>query len=87
MPVIVRDADTPYQWHIEAAAVADIANHEKVLPDHFITDDGFGITDAARTYLAPLMAGEAYPSYGASGLPRYSRPVLDEVEQKCPPRG
>lgn len=87
MPVIVRDADTPYQWHIEAAAVADIANHEKVLPDHFITDDGFGITDAARTYLAPLMTGEAYPSYGASGLPRYSRPVLDEVEQKCPPRG
>ena len=87
MPVIVRDADAPYEWHIEACPVSDIANHEKVLPESFITDDGFGITEAARAYLAPLMAGEAYPNYTTSGLPDYFRPVLAEVAKKCPPRG
>ncbi len=86
MPVIVRDSDAPYRWHIEAAPVSEIANHEKVVPDHFITDDGFGITEAARQYLAPLIAGEDYPPYGASGLPMYVRPSFVEVAKKCPPR-
>jgi hypothetical protein len=30
------------------------------LPAEFISADGFGITAAARRYLAPLIAGEAY---------------------------
>lgn len=87
MPIIVRDSDAPYQWHIEAAPVSKIANHEKVVPDHFITEDGFGITEAARAYLAPLIAGEDYPPYGAHGLPLYVRPKLAEIAKKCPPRG
>jgi len=86
MPVIVRDGDAPYRWHIESANVVDIANHEKVVPDHFITEDGFGITDAARAYLAPLIQGEDYPPYGLGGLPNYIRPELGLVEQKCGPR-
>ena len=36
------------------------------------TVDGFGITDAAREYLAPLIMGEAYPEY-RDGLPVYVR--------------
>lgn len=87
MPVIVRDSDAPYAWHIEAASVSEIANHEKVVPDHFITDDGFGITEAARAYLQPLIAGEDYPPYGPAGIPEYVRPALIEVDKKCPPRG
>ena len=31
---------------------------------------GFGITDAARRYLAPLIVGEAYPPF-KNGLPDY----------------
>jgi hypothetical protein len=47
-------------------------NQEKLLPSDFITADGFGITDAARRYLAPLVVGEAYPPF-KNGLPDYVR--------------
>jgi 6-phosphofructokinase 1 len=71
MPVIVRTSDAPYRWKIEAAPLAKIANTEKILPKNFLRRDGYGITDAARKYLAPLMRGEAPPPYGADGLPNY----------------
>ncbi len=45
---------------------------EKLLPPDFISGDGFGITEAARRYLAPLIVGEAYPPY-RSGLPDYAK--------------
>ena len=71
MPVIVRTSDSPYRWKIEAAALAKIANREKKMPRNFISRDGFGITAAARRYLAPLIRGEAELPYGKDGLPRY----------------
>ncbi len=71
MPVIRRKASSPYRWEIEPAALNDIANHEKKMPAEFIRADGYGITAAARRYLAPLIAGEAYPPYRADGLPDY----------------
>jgi 6-phosphofructokinase 1 len=42
------------------------------MPRAYITADGFGITAACRSYLAPLIAGEAYPPY-QDGLPDYVR--------------
>ena len=72
MPAIVRTSDKPYRWKIEPVPLARVANAEKMLPRHFITTDGFGITAAARRYLAPLMKGEAPPPY-KDGLPRYVR--------------
>jgi 6-phosphofructokinase 1 len=72
MPVIVRDTDQPYQWHIEDVALSEVANVEKKMPRDFITEDGFGITEKCRQYLAPLIEGEAYPPY-LNGLPRYVR--------------
>jgi len=71
MPVIVRESDAPYRWRIEAAPLSRIANHEKTMPAGFIRKDGYGITAAARRYLSPLIQGEAYPPYGADGLPAY----------------
>jgi len=70
MPAIVRTADSPYQWEIGVVQLADVANHEKMMPRDFISDDGFGITDACRRYLQPLIAGEDYPPY-VDGLPAY----------------
>ena len=70
MPIIVRKSDRPYRWSIGEAPLSAVANAEKKLPRHFITADGFGITAAARRYLAPLIAGEDYPPY-ANGLPCY----------------
>ena len=76
MPVVVRVSDEPYVWEVGEASLSDIANVEKKVPPEYITDDGFGITDACRRYLAPLIRGEAYPPY-RDGLPDYV--VLDNV--------
>jgi ATP-dependent phosphofructokinase / diphosphate-dependent phosphofructokinase len=70
MPAIRRLSDAPYRWDIVEAPLSDVANKEKLLPAEFISVDGFGITDAARRYLAPLIVGEAYPPY-KDGLPDY----------------
>ena len=70
MPVIVRKSSRPYRWTVAAAPLAAVANHEKAVPRHYITADGFGITAACRRYLAPLIQGEDYPPY-LRGLPAY----------------
>jgi ATP-dependent phosphofructokinase / diphosphate-dependent phosphofructokinase len=70
MPAIRRLSDAPYRWDIIAAPLAGVANQEKLLPPDFISADGFGITEAARRYLAPLIVGEAYPPF-KNGLPDY----------------
>jgi 6-phosphofructokinase 1 len=85
MPVIERRRDAPYRWTIAPAPLAKVANHEKKLPRAFITRDGFGITAAARTYLAPLIHGEAYPPYGPDGLPRYVQLKNAPVPRKLMP--
>src|SRR5205823_10303456 len=72
MPIIERISDTPYEWRIGVAALADVANREKRLPREFISADGFGITAPCRAYLQPLIQGEAYPPY-KNGLPHYVR--------------
>ncbi len=73
MPVIVRTSDAPYRWKIEPAPLSKVANHEKKLPKRFIRRDGYGITEAARRYLEPLIRGEDPPPSGKDGLPQYVR--------------
>ena len=70
MPTIVRKSDSPYVWEIGRAKLEDVANFEKMMPKEFITDDGFGITEACRRYLLPLIEGEDYPPY-KNGMPKY----------------
>src|SRR5262245_30219023 len=70
MPAIRRLNDAPYRWDIIEAPLSEVANQEKLLPPDFIRADGFGITEAARRYLAPLIVGEAYPPF-KDGLPDY----------------
>jgi 6-phosphofructokinase 1 len=76
MPVITRVSDRPYRWKIGQAPLEKIANKEKMLPRRYITRDGFGITEACRRYLSPLIRGEDYPPY-INGLPKY--PSLKNV--------
>lgn len=85
MPVIKRTSDSPYRWTIEAAPLAKAANAEKVLPKGYIRRDGFGITEAARRYLSPLVRGEAAPPYGPDGLPKYVRLKNVPVAKVLPP--
>ena len=70
MPTIVRESSTPYVWSVGKANLADVANVEKFMPRDFISDDGFGITDACREYLTGLIQGEDYPPY-KDGMPVY----------------
>ena len=53
MPVIVRTSDEPYAWEVGEASLADVANVEKSVPREYITEDGYGITEACRRYLRP----------------------------------
>ncbi|MFO1378258.1 MAG: 6-phosphofructokinase [Steroidobacteraceae bacterium] len=81
MPVILRRSSKPYRWTIGHVPLNSVANKEKMVPRHYITEDGFGITAACRRYLEPLIAGEAYPPY-RNGLPDYVRPKLVAVRRK-----
>lgn len=72
MPTIDRESNSPYRWKVGMAQLADVANVEKMMPAEYISEDGFGITEACREYLAPLIEGEDYPPY-KDGLPDYVR--------------
>lgn len=70
MATIVREKGSTYQWSIGEAPLEKVANVEVKMPREYITPDGFGITQACRDYLLPLIQGESYPPY-AHGLPQY----------------
>lgn len=73
MVTIERQSDAPYEWTTGEAPLDQVANVEKKMPREFISEDGFHITEAARRYMKPLIASEAYPPYDDNGLPRYVR--------------
>jgi 6-phosphofructokinase len=71
MPTVVRTSTRPYRWKVGEARLSRVANVEKMMPENFITRDGFGITSKCRDYLEPLIQGEDYPPYGKDGMPKY----------------
>lgn len=83
MPIIVREKNTPYSWHIGEVELAKVANQEKKLPPEFITQNGFGITAPCYEYLNPLIHGESYPPY-KNGLPNYVTLKKIEVPKRLP---
>lgn len=71
MLTIQRDSNPPnYRWSIGNTPLNSVANVEFKMPRDFISEDGYGITDACRQYIEPLMQGEAYPPY-ENGMPQY----------------
>ena len=70
MPIIERISNSPYEWVISEGDLNQIANEEKTLPKNFISNDGFGITEAGRNYLQPLIEGESFPKF-SNGTPLY----------------
>ena len=81
MPTIDRISNKPYKWKVGMAPLSKVANVEKMMPDNFISSDGFGITAKCREYLLPLIKGEDYPPY-KDGLPKYVRMKGVAVEKK-----
>ncbi len=72
MPTVVRKSNKPFKWEVGMADLSKVANVEKMMPENFITKDGFGITQACRNYMEPLIKGEDYPPY-KDGMPKYVR--------------
>lgn len=72
MPVIFRESNSPYTWAINETPIFEVANREKDVPDSYIREDGYHITDAFREYATPLIEGEDYPPF-KNGLPQYVR--------------
>jgi 6-phosphofructokinase 1 len=85
MASIVRGKGKKYSWKIGEAPLDQVANVEKMMPHNFITRDGFGITQACRDYLTPLIAGEDYPPY-KNGMPQYARLKNELVARKLKKR-
>lgn len=81
MVTLERGRGKRYSWSTGEAPLAKVANTEHKLPRDFITRDGFGITEKARDYLQPLIAGEDYPAY-RDGIPEYTRLKLQTVPRK-----
>ncbi|WP_416677880.1 6-phosphofructokinase [Candidatus Pseudothioglobus sp. Uisw_016] len=84
MPSIVRLSNNPYRWEIGYGELKDIANVEKMMPENYISEDGFSITKSCREYLLPLIEGENYPPYN-NGLPDYVIMQKSKVKKKLPP--
>lgn len=84
MPAIVREADRPYRWRIDAADVHAIANLERRLPASYVRADGLHVTEAALRYLQPLIEGEL-PRPWRDGLPDYPRLDMPMLARKLAP--
>ncbi len=84
MPTIVRTSNSPYMWEVGAAPLSEVANVEKMMPNEFISEDGFGITAACKEYLIPLIQGEDPPPY-KNGMPDYVTLNNVAVPKKCSP--
>jgi 6-phosphofructokinase len=83
MPAIERISNDPFEWKVGKAPLSEVANVEKMMPMNFISDDGFGITDACKEYLLPLIQGEDYPPY-KNGLPEYVTLKNISIDKKLP---
>ena len=67
MVTMNRISNNPYEIEFGTAPLSEVANGEKPMPDRFICDDRYFVTDACLDYLKPLV-GE---------MPRYVRLYKD----------
>jgi 6-phosphofructokinase len=84
MVTIERRSDRPYRYRLGAVDLSEVANVERPMPREFIRDDGYGITEACRRYLRPLLRGEDAPPYGNDGLPAYAKLRLKPIPKRLP---
>lgn len=83
MVAIRRTSDEPYLWTLEGVPLDEVADIELPVPRTFIRADGYGITEAARRYMLPLIQGEDLPPF-RHGLPVFAALRLQRVVQKLP---
>jgi ATP-dependent phosphofructokinase / diphosphate-dependent phosphofructokinase len=55
MVTIERHSNDPYGITFGSASLASVANHERPIPEEFISPDGMGVTPAFADYIRPLV--------------------------------
>ena len=80
LPVIEVIGENPLVWRYQNVNLLEVADLEKQVPDHFLTEDGMDVTQAAIDYLQPLIKGERPIRYD-HGLPAI-RPLHFQHEPK-----
>ena len=70
MAAFRRLSETPYQCVVEMVDVQAVANREKAVPRHWITPDGYQVTEDFVRYARPLIQAELTPIY-IDGTPRH----------------
>ena len=79
---IQRAKSENYSWTLGEVALDKVANQEKPMPQSFISENGFGITQKARDYLLPLINGEDYPPF-KNGIPAYAELQNKLIAKRC----
>ncbi|OBS09465.1 6-phosphofructokinase [Acidihalobacter prosperus] len=83
MITLRRLSDAPYRWETDSVPLATVADVECTVPAAFIDAEGFGITEAARRHLRPLIEGEDYPPF-RDGIPDYPALRLELAPRRLP---
>lgn len=67
MVTFERASNDPYKITFGSAPLSKVANHERPMPDEFISADGMGVTQAFRDYVTPLVG--PMPEYFSLQIP------------------
>ena len=81
MVTIKKRKTKAYGWEIGYTNLKNVANKEKVMPNSFISKDGFGITNPCKKYILNLIKGEDYPPF-KNGVPDYAQLELKTIKKK-----
>lgn len=76
MVTLVRQAGPDYVVDMGLAPLAEVANHEHLLPPEYLNEEGNGVTEALLDYVRPLIGGP---------LPPYGRLAKHAVEKHVRP--
>ncbi len=69
MVTLERVSNDPYRIEFGSVPLSQVANHERPLPDEFISADGMGVTPAFLEYLRPLVGD--LPEYTSLQIPAF----------------
>lgn len=70
MVTINRVSNDPYKVEYGKVPLFEVANNTKYLPEEFIDDEGYNMSNNFIEYAKPLVTGESYPEYN-NGIPNY----------------
>jgi len=84
LPIVKLVSEVPFKFEFINVSLVDVADLEKTVPDHFLTEDGMDVTQAALDYLKPLIQGERKPPF-KNGLPNIHAIKFKTVTRKLTP--